>query len=869
MVRTVDELEGIKLVLVVAPAGYGKTTLMVDWARRLQDQAVPTGWVTLDQNDDDPDRIVSHIRSAFARTDEAAKTNGRGESGVRSLKHSDVTFSPKRGVVFLDDFEVISSERAHKAVRLIIEQLPPAKSLVIGSRSLPQIGLGRLRLDGELREVRSEDLRFDRDETGRLLRELHGVHLSEASIDALCRHTEGWVAGLRLTGLALKGRADADSFVRGLSHPQIELAQYLAESVLAQQSDDVRCFLLETSILPKLTGPLCEALTGKFNGYQMLDHVERSNLFLTALDEGRQWFRYHPLFADFLRTQLERQDPGRVVELHRAAARWFHDHGLPLEAVDHALSTGDQEFAASLLDGCAMESVKRGRISALIRWVKPIPFEILDAHPRIRMAAAWACLFQRDLANARALVAAVEQGQERHRLDARLRDDLLTFEVLLALTEDRMVDMMNLARENLGKLSCDGTWEHGVLSNLLGLGLATSNRFDEAPTFFVQGRASHHRAGSTYGEAYSIAFAGLSEAAQGRPKEALRTYRTIDELKDESGGPGHSRAVVATLLADVLYEFNRLEEAEQWVNYSLPVADDFAWATDLNGSNHLTLARIRFAQGRVDDAARILEAGELEGTLRRFPRIVAALRWERVRMALRSGDIRDATERARAIEQEFGQAERSDFYHYISECEARNITGIRLAIRAREAKPALAQINSEIAKAEERRRGWRWLKLMLLKSQALEQIGDRKQALRILRDALKRAAPEGFLRSFADEGGSLPALLTEIRSEAAKNPWCSVDISVSYLDQILAASGVCTTVAIDNTPASADMQPLSERELELLVLAAEGFPNRALARRLFVSENTIKTHLRNIYHKLGVSSRTAAVATARRQAIIS
>ncbi len=865
LLKLVDDLEAVRLVVVSAPAGYGKSTLMLDWVRRLEGRGVPTAWVTLDEHDDDRERALFCIKSAFARADGISDASGDPQDPRRSsLISFDLALSPGPAAVFVDDFEVIKNPETHSAVRKLIERLPSGKTLVVASRTVPELGLGQRRLRGELREVKTGDLRFEPEEAGELLRKHHRVCLGDESIKTLCQRTEGWVAALRLTGLALEGRSDADAFVHTLSRPQAEIAEYLAENVLAQQQEDVHQFLLETCVLKRLTGPLCDALTGRDDGFQMLDRLERSNLFLQALDQSRRWFRYHALFADFLQARLERLYFRRASELHHAAACWLAKNGFGLDAVDHAFSAGDHELAARLLDDCAMESVRRGQCSPVTAWAARLPSAVLDAHPRIRMAAARAYFFHRDATNARALVAAVERAHARRKLDVRVRDDLLTMQVGIAMIEDRTVDMTNLALENLRKLSCDGTFEHGSVSNIAGIGLMATGRFEEARPLFVQGRASHHRAGSRFGEAYSIALMALSESVQGRLQEALSICRRLEDLDEDA----YAIAVVATPLADVLYELGQLDEADHWIQRSLPFAEEFTWI-DASGTTHLTLARIRSAQGRFAEAFEAADAGEFEGVLRGFHRIVATFRWEKVRMLLRLGRLREARDLARQIEAEYQQVEQANVYHYASETEARDITALRLMIRSGEIKQATARINAELARATQHRRVWRWLKLMALRAQALDALGDRRCALRVLREALKRAAPEGFVRSFADEGKPLTVLLQELRAELANFPLEERDVLPSYIDRILTAAGEPIVKAATVPPASpTPAESLSQREIEVLALAAQGLSNRMLARRLFVSENTIKTHLRNIYTKLRVSSRSAAMAAGRRHSFI-
>jgi LuxR family transcriptional regulator, maltose regulon positive regulatory protein len=829
----IDDLDGVKLVTVVAPAGYGKSTLLLEWLHRLEARGRRTAWQTLDDQADDPERAAALVHAALA-----------------SLEEGD-----EPAVLFLDGFEAVGDAETQAALRDRVSRLSAGRAIVIGSRAAPELGLARLRVRGELREIRADELRFDVGETAALVRGEHGLALDEDVVAELHRHTEGWVAAIRLTALALEGRRDAAAFVRRLSGERATIAEYLAESVLARQPEDVRAFLLETSILDRLSGPLCDAVTGSVGGYAMLDRLERAQLFLQPLDETRRWFRHHALFAEFLRGQLTRDDPERVSTLHRRAAGWLVENDAPLDAIGHAFAAGDLELAARLLDEHAIEAVRAGRNSQVVRWTERLGPAWLARHPRVGVAAAWAHVFLREVPEARAALEAIPPAARRL-LDPRERDEILTIEAAVELCEDRVLEAGEVARANLARLSGDGTFAHGAISNIVGFGLLAASRFEEARTRFVEARASFARAGSRFGEGYSIVLLGLVEATQGRLRSAIEVYRAADRLDEGADGARYASAVVAAHAADALYERGELVEAEERLRDGLDLGDDFSWL-GATGSAPLALARLRFAAGDVDEALRFLDSAEHEAVRRRFARAVAAVRWERVRFALRRGDVALARELVRAIET---SAEPEGVFHPLTETEARDLGWLRLRLRTGDARRAIAEIETRAAEADRLRRGWRALKLAVLRVEALEVLGEHAGALRALRQALRRGAGEGFVRSFADEGEPLASLLAELRRGLDGE---DDEIPAAYLDRVLgggrsAAAGLPRELA----------EPLSERELEVLSLAAHGLSNERLARRLFISENTVKTHLKNVFAKLGVRNRTAALFAARSRKLI-
>jgi LuxR family maltose regulon positive regulatory protein len=869
LLHLIDDLRGTRLVMVRAPAGYGKTTLLQEWHRRLEANGVTCGWLTLDMHDDEPGRLLDGLAAAFAPQHAASGQLDEplAHATVSSLLR-DLGQLAARSVVFVDELQCVHEDAALDALRALVERLPAGCTIVAATREVPQLGLSQLRLRGELREVRAEDLRFDYGETSTLLREHHRLGLDDGAVAQVHVRTEGWVAAIRLVALALEGRRDVEAFVDTLTGDQATIAEYLTESVLARLPAEVRSFLLETSILERLSGPLCDAVTGRTGGYDMLDHLERSHVFLLPLDARRLWYRYHGMFAAFLRTQLERSAPQRVWQLHHAASHWLAANGFVPDAVDHALRAGDRDLAARLLEDCAMESMRRGQNSRVVAWADALPAETLDAHPAIRLAAAWAAVFLRDIARARAALAAVERSRRRRPLSPGLSDTRMALHAAIAIVEDRIIDAMELARESLPRLSAEGTFDHGALANIAAFGLIASSRFDDAGALLAQGRASLNAAGSRFGEGYSIAFSGLCEALQGRLRRGIELYRRVDQLEGDAEHRRYGEAVVAGLLADALYEQDHREEAAHWLERALDLGAQFFW-TGLTGLPQLTLARLRAAAGASDEALEVLEAAELEAMRRGFYRIVATLHWERVRLLLRRGEVSAAGALAAQLPETCWHVEQPQVYVYYSETEARDVTRLRLMMRCGDAKAALRVLTDEATEAQRVGRVWRAVKLLVVRAQALDALGHRSAALRALHDAVRRSAAEGFVRSLADEGPPLVPLLQALRAELSPQSVDSDAVVLQHVDHVLrAAHGAPIPRGPAVAPVGPPREALSVREVEVLAFAAEGLSNRALAARLFVSENTVKTHLRNAYAKLGVDSRTAAVAVARRHGIL-
>lgn len=872
---------GARLVLVHSPAGFGKTTAMLQWLSMLRQLGDRTSWLSVDDGDNDPGRFLDYLLAAFRRVDPALDLDelaparfegGSATSGllltlVRRLDESSGPFT-----LFLDDFERIRNPEVTRILKEVLDHLPRGGRLVIAAREAPDIGLARMRIWGQLVEIETEDLRFAPEETERFLREAHGLALDDEDLARLHRCAEGWAAGLQLAALSLAGRPHAKEFLKSFSGSSTEIADYLAEDVLSRQPEDVRAFLLQTCILDALCGPLCDALTGGSDGYAMLGRLERANLFIVPIDHERYWYRYHNLFAQYLRTRLARGIPGMTAGLHRSAAAWFSRQGRYVEAAEHALAGGEVSLAAGAIETCAMDFIVMGQFGTIADWVNRLPSEVLDRYPKLRLAYAWTLTFQGAYEKAHAVADQIRCGRASEELDEAAWSEVGALEAVNLGLADRIEEAHRAASDGLRNARCGGSFARGNLSVVLGFSLISCGRFDEAREILRQARESHAEGGSILGVVFSHCLKGVSELIQGRLQAATTHYRSA-YARVSGVLPGLSRpgAVAAVFLADALYEANELEEAERLLSGQMELFREYI-NMDTTLCGFLTLARLRWMGGRHADALALLEEAERLGAARNWPRMCATVRLERARLALQFIGV-DAAERA---------CRRSDDRRVWKSFEGYSMPAndlatpalhqLRLLVRKGQPDRAMEGLKAELARAQAERRLRRALKLKILQAEALSTVDERRSSLRTLTDAVRFAEPEGFIRIFADEGTTVIRLVRKLRESAGTvNAFGLSRREVSFLDRILLAAGeeAGWNGAPGFEPAGDALDEITAREIEIIALVARGLSNRDLADRLFVSENTVKFHLRNVNSKLGAKNRTEAVAKARSMGLIS
>jgi LuxR family transcriptional regulator, maltose regulon positive regulatory protein len=852
---------GVKVVLVRAPAGFGKTTAMLQVREAMEEKGVATAWLTLDRSDNDVPRFLAGLAAAVAQT--GFERRLEVSSGIAEL----LAAVPGPFALFLDDFEVVREGGVVGLVREIIDNLPRDGQLVIGSRSLPDLGLGRLRARGQLLELDTDVLRFSTAEAAELFL-LRGAELSLHALDQAHSKTEGWVAALWLLSLALQRHGAGSDFVARLSESERDVADYLTEEVLAQQEPVVRTFLLRTSVLRHLSAPVCQALLPGVDCAAILRDLERSNIFLTPLTESRDLFRYHSLFADFLRAQLIKEQPEQLTRLHLAAAGWYESEGRPVPAIDHAIEGGDHPYALNLLQQQAESLLEQGRMRLLDRWFSAVPAQLLQGRGLLQVIAVWARAFTQGPWNA---MDWLESSGCLDSTDAAVQAHVRALLPVVLGMMDRDDEAREAGLAGVARLPSGHAFADSVLLNAMAYIISVNGERREAHRFLENARSAQGE--SAFNRMYTETVGGVLDLREGRLRQATARFRMALTSASHAGpyNPAHGNAWAGVFYVGVVYEANDLIGAERLLNVYLPLARDVG-LPDHMISSHRLRSRIAFEHGDVDTAFQALTELEYLGHQRQLPRVVANAKLERSRLLVLQGNGPAAREELARADDPVVWAAVARRQHSAQDVEDLFIGRLRVELRFGDPKPEVARIQTELRQALAAERRHRALKLQLFLAIALYRTGDLGRALDEVIVVLREASREGFVRIVLDEGPDIGPILKRVVAATQEGAGAGDPIFAEYLQRLLALYGP-TGLADDDdaTPSSganALAEPLTRKEIRVLQLLAEGYSNTAMAEKLFVSDSTVRTHLRNINAKLDSRSRTQAVAIARRLGVI-
>ena len=859
---------GSALTLISAPAGFGKTTLLTEWLAAVPGEGPAAGWLSLDEADNDPSLFWKYVVAALRSV--AGKEVGVGALSLLESSQAPIDavltalindlFAVSDDVILvLDDYHVIEAPEVHDGVVFLLEHLPPRMHVVIASRADPPFSLARWRGVGGLTEIRAADLRFTAEESATYLDGAVGGVLTAQDVATLDQRTEGWIAALQLAALSMQGRDDLRSFIAGFAGDDRYIVDYLVEEVLQRQSEDVRQFLLQSSILDRLSGPLCDAVTGQANGGATLVRLERANLFLVPLDDRRRWYRYHHLFADVLRAHLLDEQADNVAVLHDRASGWFERNGEPAEAIRHALAAGDFDRAANLAE-LAIRSMAQARQEATMRgWLKVLPAEVVRVRPvlavgfagalllagefegvegRLRDAERWLSMTESE-ARAAGMVVADEAGFRS------LPGTIEAYRAALALVGGDVQSTVTHARRALELSPAEDHLIRASAAGVLGLAYWASGDLEagfEAYAECVDGLRRVGHIADIFG--CSIALADIRRT-QGRLRDAMRIYEQALEANEPDRPVVRGTADMYVGMSELYRERDDLETATELLGRSKELGEHLGMPQ--NRYRWLVaMARIREAEGDAGAAVELLDEAERAYVADFFPNVrpVAAMR---ARSHLLQGELAEAL----AWVRERGLSARDDL-SYVREFEHVTLARVLLALHRTERseeslQDAVRLLDRLLAAAESGGRTGTVIEILTLQALTHQTHGDMPAALASLGRAVSLAEPEGYVRIFVDEGAPMGSLLRALASQGPAG---------RYSRQILAIS---STTDHDRPSKQPLLDPLSERELDVLRLLGTDLSGPEIARELVVSLNTVRTHQKHIYAKLGVSNRRAAV----------
>ena len=866
-----------KLTLVSAPAGFGKTTLVTAWIDDLrltiddlrlsprQASAIVNRqssivnhitWLSLDAGENDPVGFLTYLVAALQSI-----APGWGERLLNMLQSpqppapqtilatliNEIAAIPHEFVLVLDDYHVIEARDVDEILAFLVEHMPPQMHLIITTREDPPIPLAKLRARGQLTEIRATDLRFTNDEAADFLSAATGLVFTAEQVAALDARTEGWIAGLQLAALSIQGHHhDSSDFIDSFTGSHRFVMDYLVEEVLHQQPADVQSFLLRTSILERMCGPLCEAVVGEetIDGDEMLAFLERANLFLVPLDNERRWYRYHHLFADLLRRQLAQpraDDRGvemNVAEYHTRASRWYAENDLELEAFHHAGAAQDIDHAIHLIEAKGMPLQFRGGAVPVLNWIKSLPKEVLDAHPVLWITWGSALLMLGQVVGVEEKAAAAEVALQHAKIDDRHPDligRIASLRTTLAVTRHDAEAIIVQAQRALTYLHPNNlpvrasiNWALGHAYNLQGERAAAADAYTKA-------LAACKAVGHTTIAMMSAIGLGMVQELENRLHDAEWAYQEAATLMGEAATPPVCDAHLG--LARLYYQWNDLESAKMRAEKSLDLARRIE-TTDRAVNCEIVLAQLKTAQGDLDGALTMLAEAERVARRQNFTRLLPSIVSMQVVILLRQGKVTAAAQ--------------------LADVHVLPVSQARVHLAQGDASAALALLETEHRRVETKQWANERLHVITLQALAHQANGDKEAAVQTLGEALALAQREGFVRLFLDEGRPMQKLLAEARKRG---------LHPTYTDKLLADfKHEVDAVSIPSQQPLID--PLSDRELEILALVAAGLKNQEIADHLIISLNTVLYHTKNIYGKLGVNTRSLAINKARELELI-
>ncbi len=867
LIEDLHQSQRVALFLLSASAGFGKTTLLSAWARQSSSQVA---WLSLDEQDNDPTHfwiyVVAALRTRFPELGETALALLNAPQlplfpTVLTTLINELAEMEVETTLILDDYHIITEEAVHESLLFLLEHLPTNVHLMISSRVDPPLPLSRLRARGQMIEMRDADLSLSQEETGSFLRQVMGLRLEDEDVARLMQRTEGWIAGLQLAALSMRKQDDLSTLVRSFSGKQRFIRDYVRDEILQGQSPSMQRFLLQTSILSRVNADLCRAVTGESGSQEILDKLERANLFLMPLDEERQWYRFHPLFTEAVQYEAkQRLGEDALHVLYQKASRWYEEQDFLAEAIEIALTAQDFVHAIALIEKHIDPRNSHNELYTLRRWMEQLPEDLLNIHPLVCLIDAMTLLYTLDRgapetrARVERSLAQAERYWQREG-DRQQIGKVWTLRAEMASWQGDFAYMAVAAREALRLLEEDEKEWRAVALLHGGSGEFFVGSLDQAWAMLQQARTLFEETGNDYGARAAIQLSGNVLQEQGALHQAAQSYQRVLKLAGEDIS---DQAYTQLGLSKLCYEWNELERAEQLASRVQVIGQQLAQEMGSSLVNEtllfpasLLLAHIQHARGEHADANERLQTLLVDEQRQiAFQRSREVLYWH-TRLQLARGELDEIESRA-ANRSQFD--ERQPFVQ--QEYEA--LLDVRILIAQGQAQKALCKLESWGQHVQARASKRSELQLLIVEALAHAANGSRAEGIQRLMQALGRARAEGYQRIFLDEGKAMENLLRATLPDVQ-------DEAIMYYVQTLLRAFESEHGPLNKVLVSSEVliEPLTAREQEVLHLLADGASNREIANHLVVSLATAKKHVANILSKLGAENRTQAIARAR------
>jgi LuxR family maltose regulon positive regulatory protein len=865
-----EQAESKRLMVIKAPAGFGKTSLALAWLSRLRVGGAQVAWLSLDPEDDEPARFLHHLAhalrnacanvgaSAIGLTAEASLVPAN--SVVATLINELVDVDDEVYLV-LDDYHLITFPAIHDAMSFFIENAPSHVHVVVCTRTDPSLPLARLRARNNLLEIDASMLRFNFNETRSFVESECPGKLGDSSIKSLFARTEGWAAALRIsTSVLARGECKPGWELTTPSGALRPFAAYL-EDILKRLPVEMVVFMLRTSILDRLTAPLCETVTGVEGSQSMLEEIAACQLLLEPMDLEGQWFRYHHLMGEYLRLRLESQYRDEVPELHRSASKWHAEQEFWTDAVRHAIAAGATEDALSLMGHCAMALVKKGDLLTLLGWQRHFPARLMRAQVNVTLAIAWGMALAMRFSDALAMLDMIERDAQ----DANTNVDGIRWECqavrsVVAALQDDTQRALAIAQGCLARPSTD-IWTTNVLSNVVRLGHWKAGNLEGlyATPWIPYSIEEDQR--NMFASVYRLCLLGHAEMQQMHMDRAEQYFlQSMHLVEHYSGKQSISAALCAPMLSQIRYEQGRLDEAEALLVDLMPVIDA-AVLLDSVLIAYRVLVRVAAARSNYAQAYALLDRAQTLAHARRWDRLTAAALLERTRLYLSEGRITEASASVTQLDQ-LAASVSSRTQSVSPEIETyRAVGAARLAMAQNRAADAVESLNTALRGLERRHNDYLALSLRTVLALIWRAAGKSRIAVVTFRDVLSLAAPAGIYRSILDQGPEIGPLLQAVR-EASQTGEME-----HYIDRLL-DGWRAQYQHIGKLEPDAEREPLSSSERNIVKLIAQGQSNKEIARTLGIAPETVKSHVKNIFVKLAVDKRAQAVARAQALGLI-